>query len=555
MLRKWKLCLVGIGILSSILVTAQTPDYQGNIVKTQQWLDGVVLSDGAIKSQDYISPYFGNLAAIGWTKTPSDYSRIQNWMRWYIAHLNSTDVWNLGYTIYDYNIDASGNEISRNSADSTDSYAATFLSLAWAYYQTGDASAQSYVASIKTQLQNIETVIAKTTDTDGLTWSQLHSNPSIDAKYTMDNSEVYGGLRDAASLMQALGDPTTANSYSSAAASSQQAILNNLWDSAHNQWYWAKSRGGGLSQANTTNWYPDATAQLFPVTYGVVVPTDSKATLSYTAFNNGQPTWDTLQFNDSFPWVVTAYGAAVMGDTGRVNTYINTVQNQIVNAGFPSTSNWYDAEAGWFIRLNARYVNAPGDLSDVTWSCVGSCSSSTVATTNQLDGAAAKMQYTGGTAFSDAIWSNPLSGDYSSQSQFTYSIWAMMSQQTLSQAFEFHVNQYINGQQYPFQIQCDIKGSHLWRVWSPPTGSWISTTAACTAPPANTWVQYVFHFERVSGQLHYQDMVLNGTTYIFDKYANPVTDSTANSVKLRVRLVGDSVGDAYAMWVDKVTLQ
>ena len=46
-----------------------------------------------------------------------------------------------------------------------------------------------------------------------------------------------------------------------------------------------------------------------------------------------------------------ADAAAVMGDTNRVNTYINSIQSKYVATGFPWP--WYNMEAGWFMRLNA----------------------------------------------------------------------------------------------------------------------------------------------------------------------------------------------------------
>jgi hypothetical protein len=62
---------------------------------------------------------------------------VQAWMRWYLNHINyPADKWGLACTIYDFKVSGS-NETSTNDADSTDSYAATFLSLAWAYWKTG----------------------------------------------------------------------------------------------------------------------------------------------------------------------------------------------------------------------------------------------------------------------------------------------------------------------------------------------------------------------------------------------------------------------------------
>jgi hypothetical protein len=43
--------------------------------------------------------------------------------------------------------------------------------------------------------------------------------------------------------------------------------------------------------------------------------------------------------------------AAVMGDTGRVNTYLNSIHNKYVSQGFPWP--FYDMEGGWYMRVNA----------------------------------------------------------------------------------------------------------------------------------------------------------------------------------------------------------
>ncbi len=56
-------------------------------------------------------------------------------------------------------------------------------------------------------------------------------------------------------------------------------------------------------------------------------------------------------------WVLVAHAAAGCGDSARVNTYINNIQSKCVSKGVPWP--WYDAEAGWLMRLNA-YMMAGG---------------------------------------------------------------------------------------------------------------------------------------------------------------------------------------------------
>jgi hypothetical protein len=304
------------------------------------------LSDGAILfTSTSIKPYFSNLTAQGWTKDNSNYWRIQAWMAWYIAHLNGTDVWGLHGTIYDYNVSSTG-ESSTNDADSTDAYAATFLSLAWAYWQTGDANARTYIQSIANDLNTIGQVIVATQQSDGLSWAK----PDWQYKYLMDNSEDYQGLRDAASLFAALGDTSTSKYYSQHASRMLKGI-SSLWLSASESWAVYRDNAGNELTPNFATWFPDATSQLYPVLHGVVPSSDTRSQTVYSKFNSAWPGWPTLSFNDQFPWVTVAAAASQMGDTSRVNTYITTIENRYVSTGFPWP--WYCLEAGWFMRVNA----------------------------------------------------------------------------------------------------------------------------------------------------------------------------------------------------------
>jgi hypothetical protein len=88
---------------------------------------------------------------------------------------------------------------------------------------------------------------------------------------------------------------------------------------------------------------------LFPVLNDVISPSDPRAQELYETFNQKWPNWST-QFSDAFPWVAVSGAAALMGDTDRVNKYINLVQTNYVNTGFAYP--WYCAEAGWFMRVN-----------------------------------------------------------------------------------------------------------------------------------------------------------------------------------------------------------
>ena len=320
---------------------------------TATWLrNNSVAGDGAtLYGSNQINPYYSNLAAIGLTHDPASYGTVQRWIQWYISHLNSSDKWGLNATIYDYDY-SNGTETSKNDADSTDSYAATFLSLAWSFYQTGDPSAQSYVKTLSSQLDSIGGVLIKTQQSDGLTWAK----PDYQIKYLMDNCEAYRGLRDLASLFQsAFGDSAKAAYYNAAADLMLQGI-NGLW--MNGNWAVYKDNAGNLKAPVMGTWYPDATSQLFPVLMGAIPASDARSAQVYGNLNAAWPGWPTMSYNaqDPFPWILVGDAAALMGDTSRVTTFSQTIETKYVSKGFPWT--FYSAEAGWLMRLSAYMLGA-----------------------------------------------------------------------------------------------------------------------------------------------------------------------------------------------------
>jgi hypothetical protein len=325
----------------------QTPNYSADITATANWTvsSSSSLPDGAIlDNSTEIEPYFGNLAAIGLTKNAMYYPQVQAWMQWYVNHLNSSDVWGLSCTVYDYSVSGT-TETSTNDADSTDSYAATFASLAWAYWQTGDANAQAYIKTLQPQLECIANVMLQTQQSNGLTWAK----PDYQTQYLMDNSEVYKGLTDLAGLFQvAYNDTTDSAVYTTAATNVSNGIQTYLWDSAHNDYLTSV----GAPTTNWQTWYPDSTAQLYPIVNGVISPTSTNAMQLYSTFNTNWPNWTSANNPDSFPWAVISGVAALMGDTTRVNSYITAIQTKYVNGTPAFQSPWYCAESGWFIRVN-----------------------------------------------------------------------------------------------------------------------------------------------------------------------------------------------------------
>jgi hypothetical protein len=320
--------------------------YQNNFNAASNWVSQFSQPDGSLLYVPaIIEPYFSNIAAIGMTKDPNRMPQVVGWMNWYINHLNWPDKWGLYGTMYDYTV-VNGVETPTYTADSTDSYAGTFLTLAWNAWKSGDPNAQAYISGLSYQLDVIGGVLIQTQQSDGLTWAK----PDYQIKYLMDNCEGYRGLRDLASLYQnAFNDAGKAAYYNAAADSMQNGILamwlNGNW-AVYKDWY------GNYIAPSMGTWYADASSQVFPVLMGVVTSSDSRAQEAYASLNAAWPGWPTLSFNDQdpFPWCLIADGAAAMGDQASVVTYITTIQNKYVNSGFPWP--FYSAEAGWFMRAN-----------------------------------------------------------------------------------------------------------------------------------------------------------------------------------------------------------
>src|SRR6202034_1827114 len=237
-------------------------------------------------------------------------------------------------------------EVSTADCDSTDSYAATFLMLAFAAWQTGDATTQAYIKTIAPQLAVIGyAIVDKMQQPDGLTWAK----PNYQFKYLLDNCEVYRGLNALALLFAALGDTTNAAYYKAAADASHSGIMT-MW--VNGQWSVYKNDAGVLQAPNLATFYPDSMAQLFPVLHGVEDASGLDAINSYALFNKAWPQWTSLSFATTaspFPQCLLGVVAGIMGDTQRLEAFIASVTAKYV-PGFAWP--FYCAEAGWFMLAN-----------------------------------------------------------------------------------------------------------------------------------------------------------------------------------------------------------
>jgi hypothetical protein len=352
MLKKLFAC-----VLATLFAVAPTiaQNYEQNITVTKTWLQTQILSDGAIlDTSSHINPYFANLAALGMLKgDQTRISQVKAWITWYINHFNWPDYNGIYGTVYNYTVDGTA-ETSTRDYDSADSYAATFLSLTWALWETGESGAQAFIKGIGEYDFNVAgNVITNLQQSTGL----VYAKPNDQIEFTIDNSEDYRGLMDLADLMVvAWGDTNGSNWYIAHATELQNGIQSVLYDSGLKLYY----TSAGAAVTNLAKWYPDSVAQLFPITNGVIAASSGQAKSLYSQFNGAWPAWNKLSFNiqDPFPWGLVSYAAVLMGDMPRANTYITTIEHKYQGMGFPWP--WYCAEAGWYIRTSAYFHDPNG---------------------------------------------------------------------------------------------------------------------------------------------------------------------------------------------------
>jgi hypothetical protein len=324
------------------------------------WLASLQAENGALlmtsgpSGQFTMNPYFADFAALALLGAGEDYyENVRRYMDWHFAHLNTaeTDYNKLDGTIYDYTITLSYGKVvsekininadGKKSYDSTDSYAATFLCVVAKYYEkTGDLA---YLMAHSQELRRLLNPIRKTMD-KGLTFAK----PDYRIKYLMDNCEVYEGLVAAEKLYTALGLFELCDEAANLKKQVFDAIEEHMW--MEEKGYYEVALGVNNDSAydfTWTNFYPCATAQVFPIFCGLLAPTDPRSIHLYNKFNEyfstgeRKATWEEMSTPDTFYWGALAYTAALMGDNVRLEKYMTLYLKIMKRHAYPL----YNADA------------------------------------------------------------------------------------------------------------------------------------------------------------------------------------------------------------------
>lgn len=318
--------------------------YYNKIIRSEsRWLASTQLDNGtfpeySVKSgKTAAEPYYADFVCLALLDGGTKYSvNVREYMDWYFEHMNtpSQDENGLDGTVYDYweYVGPQGHVIEervrrtkqgKKYYDSTDSYAAMFLSVLCRYYQVTEN--KEYISEHGEDIHRIVKVIFRTAH-GGLTYA----TPAYKIKYLMDNTEVYSGLGAAQKLSaSALGEPGYANSIGLVRKKMKRKILTSMWTKKqHGHFHPALDDSGACGKFRWKRFYPDAVSQLFPEIYGVIKPQSRRSRHVYKYFNkywseNGKShSWEKLKTTDENCWGDIAYAAVRINDYKRANTYM-----------------------------------------------------------------------------------------------------------------------------------------------------------------------------------------------------------------------------------------
>ncbi|HHX01953.1 MAG TPA: hypothetical protein GX739_04695 [Firmicutes bacterium] len=310
------------------------------LVKTAITPDGAVATGSIANGR--VVPYFANFGMIGLIDDPDYLPYAADWINWYFEHVNEVDLFGSPGTIYDYRLQG-GKAISNDDYDSSDAYAGTFFTLCWKYIEQGGDT--SIFEGRHDDFLLVASAIEYVWHND-LTWAK----PNYKIKYLMDNIEVWKGLEALPKILISLyDDQENAAKYKDMAERVYNAIDKMMWLGD------AFRMHLGKATVDWSVWYPDATAQVWPIWSGLLKEDDPRRDMIWERFNEFHPNWPELGFDSTFPWARVALAAAKMGDWERVDRYIRSVDNRFLQWGrrWP----WHNSESGAFMETLEAYLD------------------------------------------------------------------------------------------------------------------------------------------------------------------------------------------------------
>lgn len=326
---------------TEVVITEEQEQLFRQIFESEtQWLASLQLPNGALpmtyspNGTLTVNPYFADFAALALLDDAEKYAdNVKAYTDWHFEHLNTAeeDFGGLDGTIYDYKVTMKNGEIESEAVsnpedadpyDTTDSYAATFLTVLDKYLEkTGDSA---YILDNAADIKRITNVMFATFQ-NGLTYAKHNHR----IKYLMDNCEVYEGAVAATKLFEEIVQSGKTeytdmrDSCSELADTVKKNINTKLWNFVGG--YYRPGITAYVSiPSKIFSWdlyYPQATSQLFPIICGVIEPNTERARNLYEKFSESYH-WEAFEYSDVFYWGANVQAAAVMGDVESVTEYM-----------------------------------------------------------------------------------------------------------------------------------------------------------------------------------------------------------------------------------------
>jgi hypothetical protein len=242
-----------------------------------------------------------------------------------------------------------------------------------------------------------------------------------------------------------------------------------------------------------------------------------------------------------------------------------SVINSSGNGGRPANSfPNLQQSSGW-----ASYGQGPPDFIDCSPSpCDGISFSMRQGITSPSMSGSSTQYNLGGTAdYTDALFNNHLIGAFSSQGvpdsnhalvptyhDFIYDVYFYGTNLELSQAVEFDINQFFNGQGFIWGHECRIAGGHEWDVWDNVNAHWVPTGTACN-PVDNSWNHLTIQVQRTpENQLLYESITLNGIASQLSQYYDPGTAPPDwYGITINYQMDGNYEQSPYSVYLDNLT--
>ena len=267
-----------------------------------------------------IRPYFSMTVANAFLLDPDYYDNAKRYIEWHINHLEQLDVYGVPGSIYDYFYSLIGDERraytmaeSDNTVDvydSTDSYAALFYDLLLNYVEvTGDpTNILSRTVHGRPLLDLIldclDFSLSNASSVENEVYLTVAKPKNFEMEYLMDNCEVYWGFLCLEELYNKMGNTPGANIAATYANRIKNGIEGLLYNNTNQNYDYALLNTSSVS----AYYYPDAIAQLFPIIFDVLTPTDPKAIELYDN-----------QFLENFPYWTDMTNLHRDGYTPKIN--------------------------------------------------------------------------------------------------------------------------------------------------------------------------------------------------------------------------------------------